>query len=295
MTDLDWTRDAFVDPDDIVQRLAGVNYLADEALATAIWLALRLDKPLLVEGVPGVGKTEVAKALAEVLGRRLIRLQCFEGIDSGQALYDWDYGRQLLAVRRQEVTGESTEIYGEDFLVERPLLSALRDSDGVVLLIDEVDRSDEEFEAFLLEFLAEFQVSIPEYGTVTARSTPVVVLTSNRTRELHDALKRRTLYHWIGYPSPVREQQIIAMRAPEVADEASASVVAAVNSVRAEAVIKPPGVAESIDWARGATMLNGLGASWPEALRRSLGLLLKDDGDLAVIDEVLDEFIGVAG
>jgi MoxR-like ATPase len=270
--------------DELGRKFAGESYLADEGLLTAVHLALSLRRPLLVEGEPGVGKTELAKVLAVALGRELIRLQCYEGLDAAQALYEWDHPKQLLAIRAD---GRPVgDLYGPEFLMERPLLRALRTES--VLLIDEIDRADTEFEAFLLEFLSDFQITIPEVGTVRASADPIVVITSNRTRELHDALKRRCLYHWIEFPDAARERAIIDARVPGLASDAAASLVAAVSSVRALPLIKPPGVAETIDWAQAAQRLAGEGVEWPLALRRSLGLLLKEREDVeAVLEHVL--------
>jgi MoxR-like ATPase len=260
------------------QQFAGETYLADEGLLTAVHLALSLRRPLILEGEPGVGKTELAKVLARVLDRELIRLQCYEGLDASQALYEWDHPKQLLAIRACEAEGRPVgELYGPDFLMERPLLRALRVE--CVLLIDEIDRSDSEFEAFLLEFLSDFQITIPELGTVRAAVPPVVVMTSNRTRELHDALKRRCLYHWIEFPDAARERAIIDAKVPGLADEAAASLVSAVSEVRSLGLIKPPGIAETIEWAQAAKLLTEEGARWPVALRRSLGLLVKEAED----------------
>jgi MoxR-like ATPase len=231
--------------------LAGQGYLADEGLATAVYLTATLEQPLLLEGEAGVGKTETAKALAAATGARLIRLQCHEGIDVHHALYDWDYARQLLALR----AGDGDELFSERFLLRRPLLEALEHDGPVVLLIDEIDRADDEFEAFLLELLSDFQVTIPELGTVRARGRPVVVLTSNRTRELHDALKRRCLYHWIDYPSPAREREIVAARLPDVPEAIARRVVGAVARLRDEELYKLPGVGETIAWARALVAL----------------------------------------
>src|ERR1019366_4528854 len=237
--------------EELGERFAERRYFAEQGLLTAIHLALVLGRPLALEGEPGVGKTEVGKVLADVLGRELIRLQCYEGLDAGHALYEWDYPKQLLHARVAEAEGrEVGELYADRFLLERPLLRALRAGERSVLLIDEIDRADSEFEAFLLEFLSDFQITIPELGTVRAARPPVVVLTSNRTRELHDALKRRCLYHWIPFPD-----------------------------IRALTLLKRPGIAETIDWAQGAAILTAEGARWPEALQRSLGLLLKDQED----------------
>jgi MoxR-like ATPase len=268
--------------EELGERFAREKYLADEGLLTAVHLALSLRRPLLLEGEPGVGKTELAKMLAVVLSRELIRLQCYEGLDAAQALYEWDHPKQLLAIRACEAEGRPVgDLYGPEFLMERPLLRALREES--VLLIDEIDRADTEFEAFLLEFLSDFQITIPEVGTVGASSHPVVVITSNRTRELHDALKRRCLYHWIEFPDAARERAIIDARVPGLADEAAASLVAAVTEVRGLRLIKPPGVAETIDWAQAAQRLAGEGVAWPLALRRSLGLLLKEREDVEAV------------
>src|SRR5688572_15588329 len=234
--------------------LADVGYLADRGLATSLYLGLRLGRPVLLEGEVGVGKTEVAKAMAVVLGRRLIRLQCYEGIDAAQALYEWDYARQLLYARSLQAENADPdrrirELYGPDFLAERPLLRAIRAGAGAVLLIDELDRADDEFEAFLLELLADYTVTIPEIGTISAAEPPAVVITSNRTRELHDALKRRCLYHWIDFPDVEREVEIIRLRAPGVSEELARSVAEAVARLRAADLVKRPGAAEAIDWA----------------------------------------------
>jgi MoxR-like ATPase len=273
--------------DQLDAELAAAGYLADETLVTALYLALELGKPLLLEGVPGVGKTEVAKTLATILGRECLRLQCYEGIDSTKALYDWDHARQLLHVRVAERTGkvETSDLYAEKFLIEMPLLKALRNASTTVLLIDEIDRADDAFEAFLLEFLSDFQISIPEIGTVRAAQPVVAILTSNRTRELHDALRRRCLYHWIDYPERARERAIIERHAPGVAAEAAEILVDAVAGIRRLPLIKRPGISESIDWARAAKVLHRDGAAWPEALQRSLGLLVKDQEDFAAIQK----------
>ncbi len=273
--------------DELDAALARENYLADETLVTALYLALELGKPLLLEGAPGVGKTEVANTLAKILGRQCVRLQCYEGIDATKALYDWDHARQLLHVRVTERSGtvETSDLYDEKFLIEMPLLKALRNADTTVLLIDEIDRADDAFEAFLLEFLSEFQISIPEIGTVRADRPVITILTSNRTRELHDALHRRCLYHWIDYPDRARERAIIERHAPGLADEAADRLVDAVASIRKLGLIKRPGIAESIDWARAATVLQRGGASWPDALKRSLGLLVKDQEDFDTVRE----------
>ena len=240
------------------------GYLADRGLATALFVGLSMHRPVLLEGEVGVGKTEVAKVLADAFGRRLIRLQCYEGIDTNQALYEWDYARQMLYIRalsERQVTEEDAvnKVFGPRFLLERPLLEAVRAGDQAVLLIDEVDRADDEFEAFLLEVLSDFQISIPEIGTIRADRPPLVLLTSNRTRELHDALKRRCLYHWIGYPPPEREVEIVLVRAPGVSEALAGKVVAAVNRLREMELAKPPGVAETIDWVRTLDFLGETG------------------------------------
>jgi MoxR-like ATPase len=273
--------------DQLEASLSAAGYLADETLVTAVYLALELGKPLLLEGVPGVGKTEVANRLAKILCRQCIRLQCYEGIDASKALYDWDHARQLLQLRIAERDGaiQVSELYAAEFLIEMPLLKALRNAATCILLIDEIDRADDAFEAFLLEFLSDFQISIPETGTVRATQPVVTILTSNRTRELHDALRRRCLYHWIDYPDRVRERAIIELHAPGIAAEAAERLVDAVSAVRRLPLIKRPGIAESIDWARAAGVLNRDGIAWPDALKRSLGLLVKDQEDFAVIAE----------
>ncbi len=276
-------------PEALAKAMHAAYYLADDGLATAAYLALALGKPLLLEGAPGVGKTEAAKALSGVLARDLIRLQCYEGIDATAALYEWNYPRQLLAIRR---AGEAPlDIFTDEFLIERPMLRALRRPDSSVLLIDEIDRSDHEFEAFLLEFLSDFSISIPERGTLRAYERPVVVLTSNRTRDLHEALRRRCVYHWIPYPDAEREAHIIMLRASSVAQATARAVVAAVGRMRQEPLAKPPGVAEAVDWAEAATLLAHRGRNWPEAFRQSIGVALKDEEDLAFIAPRLDTLI----
>ena len=268
--------------DEVERALESESYLADRGLATAVYLALAMRRPLLLEGEAGVGKTEVGKTLARLLGAELIRLQCYEGIDSAQALYEWDYARQLLyarALQAGEVREHVTELYGPEFLLERPLLRALRAGPGAVLLIDELDRADDEFEAFLLEVLSDFSVTVPELGTIAAAEPPAVVVTSNRTRELHDALKRRCLYHWIDFPSLEREVAIVRLRAPEVSEALARSVAGAVERLRALELIKPPGVAEAIDWARALALLGADDADGAAA-RDTLGWALKNHEDL---------------
>ena len=287
----------FQSVDDVQQALRDQSYLADHGLGVAIHLALSLDKPLLLEGEAGVGKTEVAKALTEVLDRRLIRLQCYEGIDASQALYEWNYTRQLLAVRAlqaDEATRKVDDLFGQEFLVERPLLAAIKAGPSAVLLVDELDRADDEFEAFLLEVLSEFAVTIPEVGRIAATHPPAVVITSNRTRELHDALKRRCLYHWIDHPSLEREVEIIRVRAPEVPEALARQVAAAVARLRELDVAKRPGVAEAIDWAHalaflGAETLDG------EVAEATLGSVLKDHEDLEVARASLVRIVGSDG
>ncbi len=266
--------------------LASGRYVADASLATSVFLALKLGRPLLLEGEAGVGKTEIAKVLAETLGRRLIRLQCYEGLDASAALYEWNYPRQMLEIRLAELGEETKEqvaegIFSERFLLKRPLLLALEpDPAGPpVLLIDELDRTDEPFEAFLLEILSEFQVTIPELGTVKAPAPPIVILTSNRTREIHDALKRRCLYHWIGYPSAERELEVLRLRAPEVSAELAEQVVRFVQKLRAADLFKLPGVAETIDWAQALLALDQVTLD-PATVESTLGVLLKVQDDL---------------
>jgi MoxR-like ATPase len=281
-------------PRELEEALRAAYYLADEELSTAAYLALALGKPLLLEGAPGVGKTEAAKAIAGVLGRVLLRLQCFEGIDAAAALYEWNFPRQMLALRQDSEGGGPVDIYRDEFLIERPMLACLRRPEETVLLIDEIDRSDHEFEAFLLEFLSDFQISIPERGTIRAQERPVVILTSNRTRELHEALRRRCVYHWIEYPSPEREMRIITMRASGVGERAARAVVAAVGRLRREPLAKLPGIAEAVEWAEAATLLNEQGARWPDALRRSLGVVLKDEDDLVHVAPKIDAILAEA-
>lgn len=280
-------------PDKLATALRDAQYLADDELATAAYLGLALGKPLLLEGAPGVGKTEGAKAIASILGRQLVRLQCYEGIDAAHALYEWNYPRQMLAIRQAH--DEYVNIYSDEFLISRPMLESLQNPRDTVLLIDEIDRADHEFEAFLLEFLSDFSISIPERGTIRAEELPVVVLTSNRTRELHEALRRRCVYHWIDYPHPAMEAQIVMMRASSVAQDTAHRVVAAVGALRAEPLAKPPGVAETVEWAEAVTLLHEQGASWPNAFRRAIGVALKDHDDLMFMQPRLDAILaGVA-
>jgi MoxR-like ATPase len=281
-------------PRELEDALRAAYYLADEELSTAAYLALALGKPLLLEGAPGVGKTEAGKAIAGVLGRALLRLQCYEGIDAASALYEWNFPRQMLALRQEVAAGERLDIYRDEFLIERPMLACLRHPETTALLIDEIDRSDHEFEAFLLEFLSDFQISIPERGTIRAFERPVVILTSNRTRELHEALRRRCVYHWIDYPTPEREMRIIMMRASGVGERAARAVVTAVGRLRREPLAKLPGIAEAVEWAEAATLLNEQGARWPDAFRRSLGVVLKDEDDLVHVAPKIEAILAEA-
>jgi MoxR-like ATPase len=276
--------------DDVERALQGESYLPDRGLATAIFLALEMRRPLLLEGEAGVGKTEVGKTLARLLGARLIRLQCYEGIDAAQALYEWDYARQLLYARtlqEGEIAAERVSaLYGPDFLVERPLLAAIRQGSGAVLLIDELDRADDEFEAFLLEVLSDFTVTVPELGTIAAEEPPVVVITSNRTRELHDALKRRCLYHWIDFPDLEREVEIIRLRAPGVSEALARSVAATVARLRSLDLVKRPGAAEAIDWAQALSLLDAESAEG-EPARATLGWAVKNREDTERVEAEL--------
>jgi MoxR-like ATPase len=270
----------FTATEDVTRALAGEGYLADQALSTAVFLAAALEQPLLLEGEAGVGKTEVARALASSAGARLIRLQCHEGIDLHHAVYDWDYQRQLLAIRAAEAGADPRELFGPEFLLRRPLLEALEHDGPAVLLIDEIDRADDEFEAFLLEFLADFAITIPELGTVQSTLRPLVVLTSNRTRELHDALKRRCLYHWIDYPTRAREAEIVRTRLPGVPEAIAERVCTAVARLREEELYKLPGVGETITWARALLALDSGGS-----LDGTLGVALKVREDIERVRE----------
>jgi len=271
--------------------LAKADYIADRSLATVLYLALKMGRPLFVEGEAGVGKTEIAKVLSQTLGRKLIRLQCYEGLDVSAAVYEWNYGAQMIAIRLAEAEGEGDreriehDVFSERFLIKRPLLQALEpDPDGPpVLLIDEIDRTDEAFEAFLLEVLADFQVTVPELGTVKAARPPIVIVTSNRTREVHDALKRRCLYHWIGYPNAQRELAILRAKVPGIAKKLSAQVVAFVQALRKEDLFKVPGVAETLDWAGALTELDVVALD-PATVSDTLGALLKYQDDIVRLD-----------
>jgi MoxR-like ATPase len=288
---------AVPDIETLRQRLDAVDYLADDGLATALFLSLRLPQPLLLEGEAGVGKTEAAKALAEALDTELIRLQCYEGIDSSEALYEWNYPRQLLRIRSTEATGSEfaeEELFSREFLTPRPLLQAIEHEGPMpaILLVDELDRADDDFEAFLFEMLAESSVTIPEIGTIRATHPPAVILTSNRTRDLHDALKRRCLYHWIDYPSPAREVEIVRRRVPGTAEELATEAAEAVRRLRQSDVQKPPGIAETIDWVAALELLrvDHLDGS---AAERTLGSVLKyRDDQEQIIERGLDRLVG---
>ncbi len=280
----------FATIDDLQQALASHDYVADRPLATAIYLALKLQKPLLLEGEAGVGKTEVAKTLARMLDRHLIRLQCYEGLDVNTTIYEWNYTRQMLQIRLLEATGATEsqatmkEIFGPDFLIKRPLLQAIEDSwdQPPILLIDEIDRADEEFEAFLLELLSDWQISIPELGTIRAAQPPIVIITSNRTREVHDALKRRCLFYWIDYPSLEKEQQIVAARLPGTSEQLAHELVAFVQELRKLDLYKLPGVAETIDWASALVALDAEKLT-PALIDDTLGAILKYQDDVVQV------------
>jgi MoxR-like ATPase len=291
----------FTSIDDVQNKLSEQGYVCSRALATVVFLSLKLGRPLFLEGEAGVGKTEIAKAMAAVLGRKLIRLQCYEGLDASSAVYEWNFPAQMVAIRTAEAAGGSnkdalqTELFSDQYLIKRPLLEAMQpDENGApILLIDELDRTDEPFEAFLLEALSDFQVTIPELGTIKAPEPPIVILTSNRTREVHDALKRRCLYHWVDYPNFEREVSILNARAPKVSQALSEEVIAFVQALRTEDLFKKPGVAESIDWAKCLLALDVVSLS-PEVISDTLGAVLKYQDDIAKIQgseakRILDE------
>ena len=291
----------FASIDDVQSVLAEQNYVCNRALATVVFLSLRLGKPLFLEGEPGTGKTEIAKAIAAALGRRLIRLQCYEGLDASSAVYEWNFAEQMIAIRTAEAAGDAdrsalkSELFSDDYLIARPLLEAMQSQPGgaPVLLIDELDRTDEPFEAFLLEALSDYQVTIPELGTVKAPEPPIVILTSNRTREVHDALKRRCLYHWVDYPGFAREIEILQARAPEAADALSREVVAFVQQLRTEDLFKKPGVAETIDWAKCLLALDVMELS-PQVIADTVSAILKYQDDIQKLQgteakRILDE------
>ena len=291
----------FTSIDDVQNKLSEKGYVCSRALATVVFLSLKLGRPLFLEGEAGVGKTEIAKAMSAVLGRKLIRLQCYEGLDASSAVYEWNFPAQMVAIRTAEAAGGSnkdalqTELFSDQYLIKRPLLEAMQpDENGApILLIDELDRTDEPFEAFLLEALSDFQVTIPELGTIKAPEPPIVILTSNRTREVHDALKRRCLYHWVDYPNFEREVSILNARAPEVSQALSEEVIAFVQALRTEDLFKKPGVAESIDWAKCLLALDVVSLS-PEVISDTLGAVLKYQDDIAKIQgseakRILDE------
>jgi MoxR-like ATPase len=290
----------FATIDELQSALLDASYLADRGLATVLFLALKLEKPLLLEGEAGVGKTEAAKAMARVLPARLIRLQCYEGLDLAHAVYEWNYSRQLLHIRAaQEGTVKEEELFGPEFLIRRPLLEAIESDEPVVLLIDEIDRADDEFEAFLLEVLSDFQITVPEIGTIEAVRRPLVILTSNRTRELHDALKRRTLFHWIDHPSLDREVEIVQLRVPGVPERLALQAVAFVQGLRRLDLEKPPGVAETIDWAQALAALGSRELD-PEVVESTLGSVLKHHEDLrgvtrSALADLLEEARVAAG
>jgi MoxR-like ATPase len=280
--------------DELTAELRSIGYVANRGLATSLLISMKLGRPILLEGEVGVGKTELAKSISKLLGRTLIRLQCYEGIDTNQALYEWDYARQMLQIRAMsgnEVSDKSVDdLFGSKFLIERPLLQAIKAGDQCVLLIDEVDRADDEFEAFLLELLSDFQITIPEIGTIAATSRPIVILTSNRTRELHDALKRRCLYNWIGFPEQAQEIEIVKSRVPGVSDQLASKVVGTVNKLREMDLEKSPGVAETIDWVQS---LEAIGASslTESNASETLGAVIKGRDDLEYVSGNLAELV----
>jgi MoxR-like ATPase len=294
------TAGPFATIDDLQARLLDASYLADRGLASVLFLALKLEKPLLLEGEAGVGKTEAAKAMARALPARLIRLQCYEGLDVAHAVYEWNYSRQLLHIRAaQEGTVKEEELFGPEFLIRRPLLEAIESEEPVVLLIDEIDRADDEFEAFLLEVLSDFQITVPEIGTISAARRPLVILTSNRTRELHDALKRRALFHWIDHPSLEREVEIVRLRVPGVPERLALQAASFVQGLRRLDLAKPPGVAETIDWANALAALGSRELD-PELVESTLGSVLKHHEDLqgirgAALADLLEEARVAAG
>lgn len=277
--------------DETQELLAGADYVADRALATVVYLSMKLGRPLFLEGEAGVGKTEVAKVLSRALDRPLIRLQCYEGLDVNSAVYEWNYSAQMVEIRLAEAAGElnrdeaASDIFSEKFLIKRPLLQALEaGKDGApILLIDELDRTDEAFEAFLLEVLSDFQITIPEFGVIKADEPPIVIITSNRTREIHDALKRRCLYHWVGYPGAQRELAIVKARAPEAGEELAKQVVAYVQKLRGEDLFKSPGVAETLDWVSALHELDQIALD-PSVVNDTLGVLLKYQDDIAKLE-----------
>jgi MoxR-like ATPase len=293
MPDVDRADKAVPNPasiDETLALLGGASYIAERSLATVLFLSLRLGRPLFLEGEAGVGKTEIAKVLAASLGRRLIRLQCYEGLDVAAAVYEWNYAAQMMAIRLAEAAGEHDkdriehDVFSQRYLIKRPLLQALEPSPGgpPVLLIDEIDRADEAFEAFLLEILSDFQVTIPEIGVIAAEQPPIVVITSNRTREIHDALKRRCLYHWVGYPDAAREIAIVRAKAPRAPAHLTAELVAFVQAIRKQDLFKAPGVAETLDWASALTELDAVALD-PAMVSDTLGVLLKYQDDIGKI------------
>ena len=286
--DISLTRPIPKSIDDTLALLTGADYVADRSLATVLFLALKLGRPLFLEGEAGVGKTEIAKVLSTALGRRLIRLQCYEGLDVASAVYEWNYAQQMMAIRLSEATGEKDrtrlehDVFSERYLVKRPLLQALEPSTQgpPVLLIDELDRTDEAFEAYLLEVLSDFQITIPELGTVKAEQPPIVIITSNRTREIHDALKRRCLYHWVDYPDAEREMKIVRAKAPRASEALTREIVGFVQKLRKEDLFKSPGVAETLDWASALVELDAVALD-PSQVSDTLGVLLKYQDDIA--------------
>ncbi|MEL6962158.1 MAG: MoxR family ATPase [Pseudomonadota bacterium] len=288
MNDQTHGKNGIASVDAMLETLTSGNYVADRSLATALYLALSLGRPLFLEGEAGVGKTEIAKVLSETLGRKLVRLQCYEGLDVSSAVYEWNYARQMLEIRLAEAEGDTDrtalarDIFADQFLIRRPLLQALEPSDGgaPVLLIDELDRTDEPFEAYLLEILSDFQITIPEIGTIRAASRPIVIITSNRTREIHDALKRRCFYHWVDYPDAERELAIINARIPGVAEGLTRQIVSFVQKLRAEDLFKVPGVAETLDWTQALMTLDRLELD-PDTINDTMGTLLKYQDDIA--------------